>query len=651
MATKQPYNEYRILNVPTSGLTPGDRYYLYVGGGKYKTLIVSDGAQITQEAGQEFIECDTVAELRNLDARQIWAIQNGYYKGVTLSGYYDKGDTPASIQYYLSDTTESDDGGSVFEAGGIKLEHDFGGVINPLYYGAGQTNRLLQRYFRLPDNITARTNTIFEITKDFHILENIVIGRGCKIVLKGGSINSTNGSRFRSPDGSTDGHYEVDASESNKSVFTNVFQYGRLTDNWAKASPRTKTAWINVADYGIIGDGVTDVTERVQQFFNNNFMTGHDTVVYFPRGVYRITDEITVYNNNITIKGDTQGMDSPSDIAIGSSWTPTGGTVYRGGTVLLFVPEITTNNTEKQLFKEGNNAFRVNYSNISMLSDAIRSYITNDYANGPSTGPKHRRGLYLKYEESQNRRVSACWLPTSCLMENCNIQGFNGVGVYSHGMSAKIHNTKFQHCDVAIRGYNRTTGSTTSDTILDSCYITTCRVAVRGSFWWLCYNMWIDEMAEHAFLSETGALQLAFTGHINHIDYAAIKALNLSFCKIWGTFNRCGCYYAGYQYSEVPEIDKDKCCQIYVANNITNSKIDINNTYDTVGDGAITGGICIANNIRAWNLIDSQINIAGKSLSNIPIVLSGSESDNSLLTVFSNMTKYEDGVEKHLTWS
>src|SRR5690606_19425666 len=77
----------------------------------------------------------TVAQLRALDARQIWAIQNGYYKGVKLNGYYSEGDTPAPIEYYLSDTTSSDDGGSVFEVGGIKLEHEFRGEVDVRYYG------------------------------------------------------------------------------------------------------------------------------------------------------------------------------------------------------------------------------------------------------------------------------------------------------------------------------------------------------------------------------------------------------------------------------------------------------------------------------------------------------------------------------------
>src|SRR5690606_4353179 len=86
--------------------------------------------------GELFLEKDTVAQMRGLSSTEILLLKMGYYKGVKLNGYYQKGDTPAPIEYYLSDTTESDDGGSVFEVGGIKLEHEFVGVLDIKYFGA-----------------------------------------------------------------------------------------------------------------------------------------------------------------------------------------------------------------------------------------------------------------------------------------------------------------------------------------------------------------------------------------------------------------------------------------------------------------------------------------------------------------------------------
>lgn len=73
----------------------------------------------------EYLTKDTMEEMRGLSNLEIFLLKVGYYKGVKLNGYYQKGDTPEPIEYYLSDTAEVDDGGSVFEVGGIKLEHNF----------------------------------------------------------------------------------------------------------------------------------------------------------------------------------------------------------------------------------------------------------------------------------------------------------------------------------------------------------------------------------------------------------------------------------------------------------------------------------------------------------------------------------------------
>lgn len=89
--------------------------------------------------GETFLEKPNVASLRNMTSTEILLLQMGYYKGVTLLGYYAEngGDTPAPIEYYLSTTSEGDDGGSVIEVGGIKLEHEFVGAINSKYFGLG----------------------------------------------------------------------------------------------------------------------------------------------------------------------------------------------------------------------------------------------------------------------------------------------------------------------------------------------------------------------------------------------------------------------------------------------------------------------------------------------------------------------------------
>ncbi|ULT25766.1 hypothetical protein KUH03_01850 [Sphingobacterium sp. E70] len=53
----------------------------------------------------QFLVKETMAAMRGLSAAEITALQNGTYDGVQLLGYYEKGDTPAPIIYYLAPTT------------------------------------------------------------------------------------------------------------------------------------------------------------------------------------------------------------------------------------------------------------------------------------------------------------------------------------------------------------------------------------------------------------------------------------------------------------------------------------------------------------------------------------------------------------------
>ena len=86
--------------------------------------------------GETFLEKDTMQAMRDLSPVEVLLLKMEYYKGVKLNGYYDKNDTPAPIEYYLSDTADLDDGGSVIVVGDIKLEHEFTSDIHVKYFGA-----------------------------------------------------------------------------------------------------------------------------------------------------------------------------------------------------------------------------------------------------------------------------------------------------------------------------------------------------------------------------------------------------------------------------------------------------------------------------------------------------------------------------------
>lgn len=85
--------------------------------------------------GDSMVVVNTIAEFRLLPQSILDRLESGQLKGVTVLGYYTKGDTPLPIDYYLSDTTSLDDGGSVIEVGSVKLEHKFDNSVDVKYYG------------------------------------------------------------------------------------------------------------------------------------------------------------------------------------------------------------------------------------------------------------------------------------------------------------------------------------------------------------------------------------------------------------------------------------------------------------------------------------------------------------------------------------
>ena len=94
-----------------------------------------NGSWLAVEDSIPFLVKKTKSDFINISQSDIDALKKGLYKGVTLLGYYSKGDTPSPIDYYLSDTIEVDDGYSVIEVGGVKFEHDFKGTIHLNYAG------------------------------------------------------------------------------------------------------------------------------------------------------------------------------------------------------------------------------------------------------------------------------------------------------------------------------------------------------------------------------------------------------------------------------------------------------------------------------------------------------------------------------------
>lgn len=86
----------------------------------------------------EYLEKDTMAEMKSLSNTEVLLLKMKIYKGVRLSGYYIKGDTPDPIHYYVSGSTEPDDDGSLVTVGTIRLFHQFIKEVDVVYFGAKQ---------------------------------------------------------------------------------------------------------------------------------------------------------------------------------------------------------------------------------------------------------------------------------------------------------------------------------------------------------------------------------------------------------------------------------------------------------------------------------------------------------------------------------
>ncbi len=118
----------------------------------------------------QFLIKDTMQLMTNLSSTEITALQDGTYAGVQLLGYYQKGDTPAPISYYLAAGTPvpgADDGGSLITVGGISLNHEFCDRVDVSYFGAiGAVADCLERINRAITYAQTHSVKIVEIGQD-----------------------------------------------------------------------------------------------------------------------------------------------------------------------------------------------------------------------------------------------------------------------------------------------------------------------------------------------------------------------------------------------------------------------------------------------------------------------------------------------------
>jgi hypothetical protein len=81
--------------------------------------------------------------------------------------------------------------------------------------------------------------------------------------------------------------------------------------------PSATQPYLNVKDFGARGDGATDDTVAIQQALNAVPPTPNGGVVFFPPGIYPISDDLQVTKSNTTLLGMGAGV---STLKIGTFW-------------------------------------------------------------------------------------------------------------------------------------------------------------------------------------------------------------------------------------------------------------------------------------------------------------------------------------------
>lgn len=166
-------------------------------------------------------------------------------------------------------------------------------------------------------------------------------------------------------------------------------------------------------------------------------------------------------------------------------------------------------------------------------------------------------------------------------INNCSLFCFTNVGIVIKQAFQIIENTDISYCRTGIKSEIGLTG----DEQFLNLYIRFCEIGMELNSGHInITKLWIDEITKYAILiNENNSILRILDLHINHCNYAGIKIKGLERAMIVGTINRCGCYYAGFDIKDVPEVDLDKCCNIYV-NSCTNSTLMFNSSYMKIDD-------------------------------------------------------------------
>lgn len=249
--------------------------------------------------GELFLEKDTMQEMRDLSSTEILLLQMGYFKGVKLNGYYQEGDTPNPIEYTLSTSPITDNGGSVIELpSGVKLAHLFEyGVINMKYFGAVGDD-VADDTDAFQNCIDFARNCTVNIPKGvYNITRRLTFPANWQVIFQGEGRASRRGQDFSSGDGIVKINFRGLASEGSAFHWPASGYFDGVLRNFYLRN-ESPDGVRNVD--GIVADGRFTVTE-LRDITITGFRNGLRIAESF---YYTEFHKCLFYNNDIGVLAD-----------------------------------------------------------------------------------------------------------------------------------------------------------------------------------------------------------------------------------------------------------------------------------------------------------------------------------------------------------
>ena len=271
---------------------------------------------------------------------------------------------------------------------------------------------------------------------------------------------------------------------------------------------------INVLNHGIIGDGVTDNYDAIQNLINN---ADAGSTIFFPKGVYCISKGLVTSNKNVNIVGERKGR------YIANNDTPSA----KFGSIIKYI-----GTEDATMITQGASDWYLTMSNITFYSDACK-FKDNGLSDG--TIP------YLQYTlELSNKVVNGIECIHGCQLRNVAVVGMSGYGI-KPSKAQNIIECNIYSCRYGILQEN-------NDLMIRNCYITASGTAIycKGSKNLIASDCYIDLLAEYGIYCENYLSGSITDCYIDHSNYSAVcvkgasNNLNLDiYC------GRNGMYYSG----------------------------------------------------------------------------------------------------------